>query len=46
MFRFKKIFGERLQAHLFENQATEVFIKYQVMNRMTALSMPESYAVI
>lgn len=46
MFRFKTLFGERLQAHLFENQATEAFIKCQVMNRMTALGMPKSYAVM
>lgn len=45
IFRFKTLFGEHLQAHLFEHQATECFIKCQVLNRMSALGMPDSYAV-
>ena len=45
MFRFhKKIFGDNLRAILFENQATEPFIKCNVLNKMTSLGMPASYA--
>jgi IS5 family transposase len=45
MFRVKRIFGDRLHAILFENQAIEAFIKCNALNRMTALGMPDSYAV-
>ena len=44
MFRFKKIFGDNLRAILFENQAAEAFIKCNVLNKMTSLGMPASYA--
>jgi len=43
MFRFKQIFGDNLRAILFESQATEAFIKCNVLNKMTSLGMPESY---
>jgi hypothetical protein len=46
MFRFKQIFGDSLNAILFESQATEAFIKCNVLNKMTSLGMPESYAVM
>jgi len=45
MFRYKKILGDNLCAILFENQANEAFIKCNVLNKMTALGMPDSYAV-
>jgi Transposase DDE domain len=44
MFRFKQIFGDNLHAIIFESQATEAFIKCNVLNKMTSLGMPESYA--
>jgi hypothetical protein len=44
MFGFKQIFGDNLHAILFESQATEAFVKCNVLNKMTALGMPESYA--
>jgi Transposase DDE domain len=44
MFRFKQIFGDNLHAILFESQATEAFVKCNVLNKMTALGMPKSYA--
>ena len=44
MFRFKQIFGDNLYATLFESQATEAFVKCNVLNKMTALGMPDSYA--
>jgi hypothetical protein len=33
-----------LRAILFENQAAEAFIKCNVLNKMTSLGMPISYA--
>jgi len=45
MFRFKQLFGDKLHAILFENQATEAFVKCNALNKMTAIGMPESYAV-
>jgi hypothetical protein len=44
MFRFKQIFGDNLRGILFESQAVEAFIKCNVLNKMTELGMPESYA--
>ena len=46
MFRFKQIFGDSLNAILFESQAAEAFIKCNVLNKMTSLGMPESYPVM
>lgn len=46
MYRFKTIFGERLNARLFESQATEMFIKCAALNTMTRLGMPDTYAVV
>ena len=45
MYRFKTIFGSSLWARTMENQRVEARIKSRVLNRMTALGMPESYAV-
>jgi len=44
-FRIKTIFGDRLRSRDFHNQATEAFLRLSVLNRMTALGMPESYPV-
>lgn len=45
MYRFKKIFGGHLRAIIFQSQAVEAFIKCNALNKMTALGMPDSYAV-
>lgn len=45
MFRFKQIFGDNLQAILFESQAVEAFVKCNALNKMTSLGMPDSYAI-
>jgi len=45
MFRFKTILGDKLNARKFENQITEFLISASILNRMTALGMPDSYAV-
>ena len=45
MFRYKQILGGTLSARLFENQAQEAFVKCNILNKMTALGMPDSYAV-
>jgi len=41
MYRFKNSFWEKLQSRRFENQAKEVFLKTKLLNRMTAIGMPE-----
>lgn len=43
MFRFKQICGGNLHAIIFESQATEAFIKCNMLNKMTLLGMPENY---
>lgn len=45
MFRFKCLLGRELAARTFERQCTEAFIKCNIMNTMTRVGMPESYAV-
>ena len=45
MFRLKTILGEKLNARKFENQATEFLVSCNILNRMSALGMPDSYAV-
>lgn len=45
MFRYKTILGDRLVSRNKAIQATEVAIKWNVLNRMTELGMPESYKV-
>lgn len=42
MFRLKTIFGDHLQSRLFENQATEMFIRCRVLNQMNEMGKPES----
>lgn len=44
MFRLKTILGEKLNARKFENQATEFLVSCNILNRMSALGMPNSYA--
>jgi hypothetical protein len=44
-FRFKTIFGDRLNARLFPQQSTEAAIKARVLNIVWKLGMPESYVV-
>jgi hypothetical protein len=43
MFRYKTIFGDKLQSRKQENQFQEMHIKSAILNRMTHLGMPESY---
>ena len=45
MFRLKTILGGKLNARKLENQATEFLISCDILNRMSALGMPDSYAV-
>ena len=45
MFRFKQIVGDRLRARTFERQKREAMIGVNIINRMTALGMPESHAI-
>jgi len=42
VFRFKRIFGSRLRARIFDNQRVEGWIKCMVLNRMVSLGMPVS----
>lgn len=42
MFRIKTLFGDRLKSRQFESQAVESFVRCVVLNRMTALGMPDS----
>ncbi len=45
VFRYKAIFGDKLQTRKVENQFNEMFIKCAALNRMTHLGMPQSYKV-
>ena len=45
MFRFKTIFGDRLNFRKFENQKTELLLSVAILNKMTSLGMPDSYPV-
>jgi len=42
MYRIKTLFGNQLKARLFESQAVEAFVRCVVLNRMTALGLPDS----
>lgn len=44
-FRWKTIFGDKLNARKMETQATEARIKAVILNKMRLLGMPDSYAV-
>ncbi len=46
MFRFKTIFGDRLNARENQRQKTEARIKSVALNRMTRSGMPDSCRVI
>lgn len=43
--RLKSIFGDKLSARKFEQQATEMFVRCAALNQMTHLGMPHSYAL-
>jgi len=45
MFRYKTILGDKLNARKFENQNTEFLIGVSILNKMSKLGMPDSYAV-
>ena len=45
MFRIKTLFGNQLKARKFESQTVESFVRCVVLNRMTALGLPDSYPV-
>jgi hypothetical protein len=45
MFRFKTIFGDQLSTRSEETQIIQVRIRCKVLNQMTHLGMPQSYAV-
>jgi IS5 family transposase len=45
MFRLKMIFGERVAARGFDGQAAQMLVRCAVLNQMTHLGMPQSYAI-
>jgi hypothetical protein len=45
VFRFKTIFGDRLQTRQIDNQFKELMLKSASLNRMTHLGMPDSVKV-
>ena len=45
MMRLKTIFGERLGARSEAGQKSELLLRCRALNRMTALGMPQSYAI-
>lgn len=45
MFRFKTIFGDRLQTRQTANQFKELLLKASILNRMTHLGMPDTTKV-
>jgi hypothetical protein len=45
VFRFKTIFGDRLQTRRVNNQFKELLLKSAILNRMTHLGMPDSVRV-
>jgi len=44
-FRWKTIFGDKLNARKMETQQTEARIKAAILNKMRLMGMPDSYAV-
>lgn len=46
MFRMKTLFGDKLSSRLFETQTTEALLRCQILNKMSALGMPQSQLVI
>lgn len=45
VFRFKTIFGDRLQTRQIDNQFKELMLKSAILNQMTHLGMPNSVKV-
>ena len=45
VFRFKTIFGDRLQTRQIENQCKELLLKTTILNRMTHLGMPDTIKI-
>jgi len=45
MSRYKRMVGEKLQARDFTRQSTEAFVGVLMLNKMTALGMPQSYPI-
>lgn len=45
MMRVKTVFGGSISSRRFNNQATEMGIRCEALNRMTRLGMPESYRI-
>ena len=45
MFRFKTIFGAELYSRELSGQKNEAKIKIKVLNKMTAVGMPISFAI-
>jgi Transposase DDE domain len=45
VFRFKTIFGDRLQTRQIDNQFKELMLKSAILNRMTHLGMPDSVKI-
>jgi Transposase DDE domain len=45
MMRLKGIFGGGISSRRFHNQATEMGVRCEALNRMTGLGMPESYPI-
>lgn len=45
MYRYKTIFGGKMQSHKLENQQIEAMIKCNILNQFTRLGMPDSYAI-
>ena len=44
-FRIKTLFSDRLRSRKVDTQTAEALIRCAAMNRMTALGMPDSYAI-
>ncbi|KAA6334961.1 hypothetical protein EZS27_016769 [termite gut metagenome] len=45
MFRYKTIFGGKLDARTFENQKTEVKLKCLTLKTFIGIGMPDAYKV-
>ncbi len=45
MFRYKAILGDRMRSRGADAQAGEARIACNILNRMTELGRPESYAI-
>jgi hypothetical protein len=46
MFRFKTIFGDRLNFRKFKSQKSEFLLSVSILNKMTSFGMPDSYLVV